>query len=292
MNYSSLISASELATNLYNQDWVIVDCRFDLSNPDFGRQAYLESHLPGAVYAHLEEDLSGPVLKGVTGRHPLPAPEDLAQKLGNWGIANSCQVIAYDAAGGSMAAARLWWLLKWLGHEQVAVLDGGWPGWVNAKQPVTSATPSPRSRSFIPHLVKDLTVDAAQLVSGQPAKDLLIIDVRSPERFRGEVEPIDPVAGHIPGAINAPYTSNLDENGYFLPPGRLRERYRHLLGDRPISKSVFYCGSGVTSAHTLLAMFHAGLGMARLYPGSWSEWITDPLRPIKTGQSERVFLFD
>ena len=284
MIYSALISCSDLARNLNNQDWVIVDCRFDLSNPEFGRQAYYKSHLPGAVYAHLEEDLSGQVTRGLSGRHPLPSAESLAVKLGNWGIDNSCQVVAYDAAGGSMAAARFWWLLKWLGHERVAVLDGGWPAWVKANLAVTSEVAAYRSRRFFPRLITGLTVDATELISGESAKEWIIIDVRSPERFRGEVEPIDPVAGHIPGAVNAPYTSNLDEDGFFLTPEELRMKYQSLLGNKPVEKTVFYCGSGVTAAHSLLALFHAGFGMARLYPGSWSEWITDPHRPVSTGQ--------
>lgn len=292
MIYSALISCSDLARNLSNQNWVIVDCRFDLSNPDFGRQEYLKSHLPSAVYAHLEEDLCGPVLRGLTGRHPLPSPEDLARKLGSWGIDNSCQVISYDAAGGSMAAARLWWLLRWLGHERVAVLDGGWPAWVKANLAVTREAATPKSRRFFPRLIPGLIVDATELLSGESSKDRIIIDVRSPERFRGEVEPIDPIAGHIPGAVNAPYNSNLDEDGFFLTPEKLRKKYLPLLSDKPAEKSIFYCGSGVTAAHSLLALVHAGLGMARLYPGSWSEWITDPHRPIETGQADKGFRFD
>jgi thiosulfate/3-mercaptopyruvate sulfurtransferase len=255
MIYSTLISVPELIPNIGDPNWVIIDCRFSLEDPESGRQGYLDAHIPGALYAHLDEDLCGPVIKGQTGRHPLPSIESFTEKLGDWGINSSVKVVAYDDAGGAMAASRLWWLLRWLGHYAVAVLDGGWREWLSSGQPVRSG------------------VDPG----------LLIVDSRAEERYRGEVEPIDPVAGHIPGAINAPHQNVLNEHNRFLEPEKLQAYFTKLLGDFSTKETVFYCGSGVTAVQNVLALAHAGLGDARLYAGSWSEWITDPARPIATG---------
>jgi len=269
--HKTLISAAELRDRYTRPDYVVIDCRFDLFNTAAGRGAYLQGHIPGAIYAHLDEDLSGPVRPGLSGRHPLPEVAVLAQKLGSWGIDAHKQVVVYDAQAGAIAA-RLWWMLRWLGHEAVAVLDGGWPAWLAAGGPADAAIPVPVPAVFAPHPRPDSLVDAAgvDLLRHDPA--FLLLDARSPERFRGEEEPIDPIAGHIDGAINAPLGHNLAE-GRFRSAGELRQLYQSLLAGRPASQAVCYCGSGVSACHNILAMVHAGLGEPRLYPGSWSEWI-------------------
>lgn len=273
--FRTLITAEELHQHLDEAGWRVVDCRFELSRPDAGEVAWRESHIPGAVYAHLERDMAGPI-DPATGRHPLPDPGQLAKRLGAWGIDGGTQVVAYDASGGAMAAARLWWLLRWLGHERVAVLDGGWQAWNAAGFETDDIVPAPRAREFPRRPSIDEPLDADALTSGAGWQ---LVDARGAPRFRGEVEPIDPVAGHIPGAVNRPFGGNLDAHGKFLPPDRLRERFRDVAAE----KAVHYCGSGVTSCHNLLAMEHAGLSGSRLYPGSWSEWIRDPSRPVAKG---------
>jgi thiosulfate/3-mercaptopyruvate sulfurtransferase len=283
MKFSTLISVEGLAQLINEPGWVIVDCRFSLDDPERGRRAYQKAHIPGAVFAHLEEDLSSPAVTGKTGRHPLPEVEVIAAKFGTWGIGPETQVVVYDDSGGAMAA-RLWWLLHWLGHESAAVLDGGFPAWEQAGQPVTPEIPTPGPKIFTPHPNPEMlaTVEDVLLNFGDPGCKL--IDSRGPERYRGEVEPIDPVAGHIPGAINYPYTANIDSQGHMQLKQVLRGRFEALLDDVPAEQVTFYCGSGVTAAHNVLAVAHAGLGMARLYAGSWSEWIADPERPIATGE--------
>ncbi len=280
--FTTLIDTADLARRLNDPDWVIVDCRFSLADPDQGRRAYAAAHIPHAVYADLEQDLSAPAVPGQTGRHPLPAVTTLAERLGDWGVGPGVQVVAYDEADGSFAV-RLWWLARWLGHRTVAVLDGGWRAWCADDRPVTAAPPRPTPRVFTPapqpHLTA--TVDDVQSARTHPRH---LFDVRVAERFCGAREPIDPVAGHIPGAHNAPYPGNVDANGRFLPADALRARYARLLGDTPPGEAVFYCGSGISAAHAVLAVAHAGLGDTRLYPGSWSEWITDPARPVATGE--------
>ncbi len=282
MNADTLIATSLLAQRLHDPDWAIVDCRFALADPDWGRRAYLEAHVPGAVYAHLDEDLSGPVLPGVTGRHPLPAPTLLAARLGRWGISPGVQVVAYDDQGGAYAA-RLWWLLRWLGHEAVAVLDGGWPAWQREQRSTTGGEEERSPRTFPVALRPELVAAASDVdaIHNDPAWRLL--DIRNADRYRGENETIDPVAGHIPGAVSAPYAGNLDAEGRFLAPARLAERYAALLGDVRPERTVCYCGSGVTACHALLALHHAGLGEGKLYAGSWSEWITATTRPVAVG---------
>ncbi len=281
MSYETLISPADLLPHLDDPDWVIVDCRFWLDDTEKGRRDYQHSHIPGAIYAHVDEDLSGPVVPGVTGRHPLPSVDLFAEKLGSWGISSGVQVVAYDDRGGAMAA-RLWWLLKWLGHEAVAVLDGGWPRWQHESHPTTAELPSPEPREFKPEVHHELVVSAGDILThfGDPAYKL--IDSRAPERFSGEDEPIDPVAGHIPGATNYHFERNLDVDGNFALKEFLKGRFHVMLESTPAERILFYCGSGVTAAHNILAVAHAGLGMPRLYAGSWSHWITDPERPITT----------
>lgn len=283
MPCTTLVDAGTLREHLEDPDWMVVDCRFSLDDPEAGGRAYAAAHIPGAVYAHLDRDLSGPVVPGVTGRHPLPDPDRLSAWLSARGVDASVQVVAYDNKGGAIAA-RLWMLLRWLGHAAVAVLDGGWSAWCAAGHPTTQDAETPVPRQFIPAPASALLVDAATVerLRNDPACRLL--DARARPRYRGEVEPIDPVAGHIPGAVSAPFAENLAPDGRFLPPEELRARFKALLGGVPPSAAVCYCGSGVTANHILLAMEYAGLPGARLYAGSWSEWITDPSRPVATGE--------
>lgn len=279
MPFSTLISVEELHEHLEDPLWAVVDCRFSLKEPQQGRLAYRDAHIPGAVYAHLDEDLSGAVIPGVTGRHPLPPVDRLAETFSSWGIASGVQVVAYDDVGGDFAA-RLWWLLRWLGHEEAAVLDGGWRRWGESGRHTHGGVETRQRRHFRPHPRQELITSTTELLSLLGSPQHTLVDVRTSERYRGEMEPIDPVAGHIPGALNLPYPNNLAPDGRFLAPFELRQHYRKALGETPARQVTFYCGSGVTAAHNVLAMAHAGLGLARLYPGSWSEWITDPARPV------------
>lgn len=277
--FTTLISATDLSKHSHRPDWVIVDCRFSLHDPEKGRSDYREGHIPGAFYAHLDKDLSGAVLPGQTGRHPLPAVDRLTDLFRSWGVGRRTQVVAYDYRSGGIAA-RLWWLLNWLGHEEVAVLDGGWAAWQDGGFAVSGAIPPTRDGHFEPHPDHRLVVEAEQVGAIPDQGKGCLVDSREAVRYLGEEEPIDPVAGHIPGAVNAPFMENVDEEGRFLPAGALRERFLKILSGAQPEESVFYCGSGVTACHNLLAMKYAGLGMARLYPGSWSEWITDPERKV------------
>jgi thiosulfate/3-mercaptopyruvate sulfurtransferase len=281
--YKTLISAKELAERLRNTDWVIIDCRFTLIDTEQGRRDYNVAHIQGALYAHLDEDLCGKIIPGKTGRHPLPPIEDLVNTFSKWGIDSQVQVVAYDDNGGAMAAARLWWLLHWLGHEAVAVLDGGWSLWRDQDYPMGIGTEIKNSRKFIPDLRKELNVSTKDVLREIKDQGSLILDSRAIERYRGEIEPIDPVAGHIPTAKPAPYQDNLDSKGKFLQPEILRRRFKDIMGAVPAKSTIFYCGSGVTAAQNVLAVAYAGLGDAKLYAGSWSEWITDPRHPVATG---------
>lgn len=284
MSYTTLISTEELAEHENGSHLAIVDCRFSLQNTIRGLEAYRKGHIPGAVYAHLDNDLSGPVIPGKTGRHPLPDPLVFSGVLSRWGIGNDTQVVAYDDAGGAIAA-RLWWMMKWLSHEAVAVLDGGLPAWERENRPIAAGTETRPSRTFVPKPRWNITADANQVDHLRADPDAMLLDARGEPRYRGEEEPIDTVAGHIPGAISTPFAKNLDDQGLFLSPGELRKRFQPIQDEAETANTIIYCGSGVTAAHNILAMVHAGLGMPRLYPGSWSEWIADPERPVAKGYS-------
>jgi thiosulfate/3-mercaptopyruvate sulfurtransferase len=277
--YTTLVTADILAAHLDDPAWAVVDCRYRLADTGFGRRAHAESHIRGAVFADIGEDLSAPVVPGKTGRHPLPEVAAMAARLSAWGVDGSVQVVAYDDSGGSMAA-RLWWLLRWLGHDAVAVLDGGWPLWQSRGLPVRGGPESPAARQFVPLVRRELALTAAEVDGARTDPAWRVLDARNADRFRGENETIDPVAGHIPGARSAPYAENLAPDGRFKSKDWLRQRYLEVLGGVPAGRAVCYCGSGVTAAHDVLALAHAGLGDARLYAGSWSEWIVDPARPV------------
>ncbi len=280
MAYTTLITTAQLASQLANPDWAIVDCRFSLADGERGRHAYARAHIPGAIYAHLNDDLSGPVTPGVTGRHPLPDIAEMTACFSAWGIDRSVQVIAYDDSGGSIAA-RLWWLLRWLGHAAVAVLDGDWRKWQQEDRAVSAAIEARPARSFVAQARSDLLITTAEIENNLQQPGFTLFDSRTADRYRGENETIDPIAGHIPGAISAPYPDNLTPDGTFRSDEELRARFTRLLGATPVEQTAFYCGSGVTAAHNLLALKQVGLGEARLYVGSWSEWITNPNRPIE-----------
>jgi thiosulfate/3-mercaptopyruvate sulfurtransferase len=280
--WSTLISAPTLHEHLHDTNLVIVDCRFELGNSEAGYLAHKSAHLPGAVYAHLDRDLSGPISAG-TGRHPLPDVKTLSATLGSWGIDRSKQVVTYDADTGAMAAARLWWLLRWLGHERVAVLDGGLKHWQASGLELTSSSFMPVARVFAPAISPEMLVDAADVALRVTQNDWRVLDVRAPERYAGETEPIDAIAGHIPGAVNHPFVSNLAADGRFLPSEVLRSQFNKAAGNVTPRHLIGMCGSGVTACHTVLALEHAGLHGAKLYAGSWSEWIKDPRRPVATG---------
>lgn len=280
MDYTTLISAATLQQHINDPDWIIVDCRFSLSDAEAGAYAYRHGHIPNARYAHLERDLSSAVA-GYGGRHPLPDFRLLSQKLGLWGVANHSQVIVYDDAHGAFAA-RLWWLLHGLGHERVAVLDGGIGYWQRLGLPVTTVLPRVNPACFRPYVDSTRWLSAADVQNRLASKTLCLIDARTPERYLGRHEPIDPVAGHIPGAKNHPFQRNLDRDGLFLPADRLHEQFQSLLASCPPESAAHYCGSGVTACHNVLAMEQAGLKGSMLYAGSWSDWITDKNRAIAT----------
>lgn len=278
MNYNTLISATALQQQLNNPDWIIVDCRFSLSQADAGSYAYRHGHLPNARYAHLNKDLSS-MATDYTGRHPLPDFRILAKKLGNWGISNNNQVVVYDDAAGAFAG-RLWWLLRCLGHKNVALLDGGIQHWQQQSYPITTTLPKPKATVFRPYLNSANWLEANQLENLLARKSIFLIDARTPERYAGKHEPIDPVAGHIPGAVNRPFQLNLNPKGLFLSAEQLREQFNQLIGTIKPEQVVHNCGSGVTACHNLLAMEYAGLTGSKLYAGSWSEWIRNKNRAI------------
>jgi thiosulfate/3-mercaptopyruvate sulfurtransferase len=259
-----------------NPDWLIVDCRHDLADTESGRRAYAQAHIPAARFAHLDEDLSGPIIPGVTGRHPLPSVAKLEKLFGSWGITPTTQVVVYDDKQGAIAA-RLWWMLRYVGHSTVAVLDGGLASWEKAGFPLDTSVKKVQATSFVAHSQTLWTRDAAAVQELSERSNAVLVDSRAPERYRGEVEPIDPVAGHIPGAINLPFAGNWTEEGLLKTPAELKARFAGLPSGENVT---FYCGSGVTACHNVLAYAHAGLGDARLYPGSWSEWITEEGRRI------------
>ncbi|UXY14421.1 sulfurtransferase [Chitiniphilus purpureus] len=271
-----LIDAQSLERRL--ADLVIVDCRHDLAQPQAGLDAYRAGHIPGAVFAHLDQTLSG-ACNGANGRHPLPEPEALAAWLGTNGIGNDTDVVAYDASGG-VFAARLWWLLRWLGHRRVQVLDGGLAAWQGCGFPLSTAVVHKPALRFVPQSQPQLRVNVADVLANLTEPRFVLIDARSPERFAGLGETLDPVAGHIPGALNAFYQNNLAADGRFKTPAALREQWQALLQGQGADAAVHQCGSGVTACHNLLALEAAGLSGGRLYPGSWSEWCADETRPM------------
>ncbi len=283
MPLAQLLSAEHLQQRLGQENLLILDCRFALEDQAYGRRSYLDGHIPGAHFLDLEPDLSAPVVKGVTGRHPLPDPSALVERLRSCGLRADSQVVLYDDGPGAFAA-RAWWLLLWLGkREGLYLLDGGLKAWREAGQELTMAPPSKAPGDFSAQPDSSLLLTADQLAQRLGNPDLTLLDARALPRFRGEVEPLDPIAGHIPGAQCAVFTDNLGSDGRFLPAEALRERFDDLRGERPVENLVAYCGSGVTACHNLFAMSLAGYPLAPLYAGSWSEWISDPARPIATG---------
>ena len=279
MTHTTLISVADLALHVDAPAFVIFDCRHELTNPEFGIQAYAQSHIANARFAHLDRDLSAP-LNGCNGRHPLPDPKVFADWLGRMGVSNDKQVVGYDNAGG-VYASRLWWMLRWMGHQSVAVLDGGWQAWLAAGQPVTTAVPAPTPARFT-GTAWSSTVDAKYVLDHLQSPDMVLIDARANDRYHGRNETIDPVGGHIPGALNRFFKDNLTPQGFFKSPEQLREDFKPFVGNGSPEGIVSQCGSGVTACHNLLAMEIAGLKGGRLYPGSWSEWIADPTRPRAT----------
>ena len=292
MSQTTLITPRQLGARLEERDLAVIDCRFDLMRPEWGREAHASARIPHALYAHLDRDLSGKT-SAATGRHPLPPIDDIAARLGDWGIDAQVQVVAYDQSSGAHAA-RLWWLLRWLGHTRVAVLDGGLAAWLEERLPLDTTPladaraptqPGRPARRFDPRPDQEMVVSTAELeeliASGQIATaDQVLVDARSADRFAGRNETIDPVAGHIPGARNHPYADNVDTAGKFLDRGTLRQKFAMTLEGVPPDAAICMCGSGVTACHNLLAMEVAGLKGARLYAGSWSEWIRDPKHPV------------
>ena len=278
--YSSLISTEIAQDHLDNPKWRYFDCRYELTAPEKKKAEYSVSHIPGALYVHLNQDLAATHVAGKTGRHPLPSIDDISVKFSAMGIDSSIQVAVYDDAGGAHAA-RLWWILRWLGHDAVTVIDGGWSSWIKEERPVSSDVLIVEKKEFIALPRHSWTVTADEILKYLNNPEWCVLDARSAQRFLGENEKLDPVAGHIPGAHSAPFTDNLDENGNWKSRSYLRQKFEKLLDGSPAEEAVSYCGSGITACHNILAMYHAGLGDSRLYPGSWSEWITDPERPVE-----------
>jgi thiosulfate/3-mercaptopyruvate sulfurtransferase len=279
--YHTLISVEELQENFMESDWVICDCRFDIHRPLFGHVAYREGHIPQAVYVDLDRKLSSKP-DGTNGRHPLPSPVELVQLIESLGIRNRSQVVVYDDEGGGYAA-RLWWILRYLGHDKVAVLNGGIQAWIAAGYKLSTREPRREKTHFDADLQENRLITADQLLKRLEDRTFLLLDTRAPERYRGEEEPIDPVAGHIPGAVNRHWGENLDEGGTFKSIDVLEDELGILLKGRSAEDAVVYCGSGVTACHNLLAFVHAGFPLPRLYAGSWSEWSSDTNRRIETG---------
>ena len=273
------VDVTELFEHIDDPDWVVVDCRFNLQKPMAGRRAWESGHIPGAQYADLDRDLAAPVTSdGAGGRHPLPDPDQFTETVKSWGISPATTVIVYDDAANAIAA-RLWWLLRWLGHERVAVLDGGLDGWVEAGGELTTATRTPERGAFVPQPGSQPVIDVAEVQAGLDKDELVLLDARASDRFMGRHEPIDRRAGHVPGAANAPFNDNLDADKCLRPAAELQAYYRALIADRPIESVACMCGSGVTACHTLLALEAAGLSGASLYVGSWSDWISSGKRP-------------
>ena len=279
VNFETFITTAELAQHLADPFWIIIDCTYDLAEPDWGQENYREGHIPGAVYAHMDKDLSD-TINPSTGRHPLPNPARMAMRLSNWGVGPLSQVVVYDTANGAFAS-RLWWMLKYYGHNRVAILEGGYAKWVDEDRPLIPGIENPHPpANFVLDLQPKMLATWEEVDQIRTDPNWKLLDARTPVRFRGEQEPIDTVAGHIPGAVNRFHGQNLNADGTLLPNEELARQFRLLLGDTPVDQTVVYCGSGVTSCLHIAVMEHAGLGTPRLYAGSWSEWIRDPGRAI------------
>ncbi|NOQ16225.1 MAG: sulfurtransferase [Methyloprofundus sp.] len=282
MSFATLISAAELAANINQANWIIFDARFNLADTEAGARAYRLAHIPNARYVHLDNDLSAPVTR-FTGRHPLPNFSQLANKLDAWGATNNSQIIIYDNAGGAFAG-RMWWLLRCLGHEKVAVLDGGLAAWQNSGYTCNTHLPKITPVTYRAYPNTETLLKATAVENGLAKANIKLIDARAAERFTGLHEPIDPIAGHIPKAVNRNFQLNLSEQGCFLPATELRKQFSRLIGSTPTDQVVHMCGSGVTACHNLLAMEVAGLTGSKLYAGSWSEWIVNKNRTVITAK--------
>jgi thiosulfate/3-mercaptopyruvate sulfurtransferase len=273
-----LVTPAQLAEHLGDPDWIVFDTRHDLMDPAKGPRLYAEGHIPGAYFLHVDDDLAG-AKTGTNGRHPLPALDDFAARMNERGVTPRSQVVAYDDMSGSFAV-RLWWMLRWLGHDRVALLDGGIPLWVKEGRPLAKDVPAPRPGAFVPRPHLGATVDVHFIERFREDPSIKLVDARAAERFAGLQESIHPVAGHIPGAVNRFWQENLTPDGRFKPADALRREYDAMLAGMPPAQSVHMCGSGITACHNIFAMELAGLPGARLYPGSWSEWCSDANRPM------------
>ncbi len=278
MSYQTIVSAEVLLQNQDNPNWIILDCRESLMDKEWGYKSYLEGHIPNATYCYLYNDFSSPITSN-TGRHPLPKAEELAKKLGAWGINENTQVVVYDDMSGAIAG-RMWWQLRCFGHKNVAVLDGGLKYWLSQNNPMTTDIIKPVQKQFTVDFNPDYLVTVNQVSKNIDEKNFSLVDARAAPRYRGEAEPIDPIAGHILGALNRDFSLNLDNDGLYLSPLDLKNQFQAIVDDAPSQQVVHMCGSGVTACHNMLAMEIAGFSGSKLYLGSWSEWITDPSRPI------------
>jgi thiosulfate/3-mercaptopyruvate sulfurtransferase len=284
MPFTTLVTVEQLQEHLEDPAWHVIDVRHDLMDVEAGPRAYKAGHIPGAVFAHTDDDLSGRKT-GRNGRHPLPERADVVRAFRRWGVNDDTQVVAYDANGGNFAV-RLWWLARWLGHTPVAVLDGGWPRWVAKTGLSTTGAAALAPGQFTDRSASMALVGVDAVVHNLGTHGRLVLDARTPERYRGEQEPIDPIAGHIPGARNRPWQRNLEADQTFKSPQALRLEFEAALASTPPSRVIHQCGSGVTACHNILAMEIAGLPGSALYAGSWSEWIADPGRPVATGDEQ------
>ncbi len=282
MKYQTIISVEDLNKNLNTQDWLIFDCRFILKDPEGGLKKFNQGHIPGAQYADMDKDLASP-MTSTSGRHPLPNPDEFINKLQSWGVNNTSQIICYDDMSGAFAA-RMWWLLKWLGHNDVAVLDGGIDKWTANNLTLETDTQQKAAGSFSGQANNDMWVDVEFVQKELAENNINLLDARSAERFTAKDTKTDPVAGHVPGAMSYPFAENLSKQGVFLPLEELQKRFAPMLPSSEKKEVINMCGSGVTACHNLLAMRIAELPMTRLFVGSWSEWIKDKSRPVATGE--------
>ena len=284
MIYKTIISADDLKNNLSNQNFIIFDCRCDIKDTGYGIKAYTEGHIPNSIFVDVDADLASEKTS-TTGRHPLPDVNILSEKLSQWGFSNNKQAIIYDDAGGAFAS-RMWWILKWLGHDKAAVLDGALGGWMASGGKLTTENTIFERSTFTPSLRDEMHVQIKEVEDAQYKMDKLIIDARSKERYLGIKDPVDPVAGHIPGAISSPLGQNLDKKGHFKSAEELKHNFNKVIGETSSSDIISMCGSGITACHNILALELAGISDVKLYVGSWSEWITDKSRPIATIDSD------